>query len=336
MKNLSFFDKILYLINSFLATLLLLAYLLPFVSPNTIPLFAILSLFVPILIILNIFFVVYWLIKLKKQFLISIGILIIGWYFSAPFYKISSKSSSLNNDLKVMSYNVKSFDFFNNKKDTTQYANGYDFIVSKNPDVLTIQEFYQSQKVKLSFPYKFIKKKNEKSKFGMAIYSKFKIINSGSLDFKNTTNNIIFTDIVKEKDTIRVYNLHLESLRIKPNEENFGEENSEKLIKRVSNSFKKQADQLELFLAHEKQWKGKKIICGDFNNTAYSWVYNQISKDKKDAFVEAGKGFGKSYNYWFPMRIDFILTDNRAIINQFNSPTVKYSDHFPVLSKINW
>lgn len=332
MKNLSFIDKVLYLINSILAMLLLLANLLPLISPNTIPLFAALSLFVPVLIILNISFVVYWLIKLKKQFSLSFVVLIIGWFFLPPFYKISSKNSSFDSDLKLMSYNVKTFDLFTNKKDN----NGFDFIKNTDPDVLVIQEYYESQKIKLSFPYQYIKKKHATEKYGMAIYSKFKIINSGSFNLKRTGNNIIFADIIKEKDTIRVYNLHLQSFRINPNKENFGQENSEKLLERVTNSLERQASQTVKFLEHEKKWKGKKIICGDFNNTAYSWVYNQISKNKKDAFIEAGKGFGKTYNYWLPMRIDFILTDENAIINQFSSFSEIYSDHFPILARINW
>lgn len=335
MKNLSFVDKVLYLVNSLLATVLLLSYLLPFVSPNTIPIFAVLSLFVPFLIILNLFFVIYWLIKLKKQFFLSIIILVIGWFFLPPYYKMSGKNSSLNNDLKVMSYNVKTFDLFNNKENTIK-KNGFDFIKDQNPDVLVLQEFYKSKKINLTFPYKYIKTKDPKSKFGLAIYSKFKIINSGSFNFKKTANNIIFADIVKQKDTIRLYNLHLQSLRIKPNEENFGQENSEKLLKRVTNSFQKQASQTTQFLAHEKQWKGKKIVCGDFNNTAYSWVYNKISKDKKDAFIEAGKGFGKTFEYKLPIRIDFILTDTNAIINQFSTFSEKFSDHYAVQAKINW
>jgi vancomycin resistance protein VanJ len=336
MKNLSFLDKILYIVNSLIATVLLLSYLLPYISPKTIPAFAILSLFVPFLLLINIIFAVYWLIKLKKQFLLSFVILIIGWLFITPFYKISSKSSSLNSDLKLMSYNVKTFDFFTKAEDPLSFQNGFDFIKSKDLDVLVIQEYYQSKKTTLSFPYKYVKLKSTRGAFGMAIYSKYKIINSGSLDLKSKGNNIIFADIVKEKDTIRIYNVHFESLRIKPNEENFGEESSEKLIKRISKSFKKQAAQAALFLKHEQLWKGKKVVCGDFNNTAYSWMYHTISKNKKDAFIEAGKGFSKTYNYWFPLRIDFILTDENAIINQFLTYSEKYSDHFPIQAKINW
>ena len=336
MKNLSFFDKILYLANSLFATLLLLSFLLPYISPAIIPVFAILSLFVPILLIINFVFTIYWLLKLKKQFLLSFIILFTGWFLAPPFYKISSNTSSLNSDLKVISYNVKTFDLFSNIKEIEKKQNGYDFIAEKNPDILVIQEYYKSKKMQFSFRYKYVKFRSRISKYGMAIYSKFKILNAGSLNLKSSGNNIIYADILKEKDTIRIYNTHFESLRINPNQENFGEKNSEKLIERVSKSFKKQALQVEVFLKHEKKWTGKKIVCGDFNNTSYSWMYHEISKNKKDAFIEAGKGFGQTYNYWFPMRIDFILTDENAIVNQFSNYLEKYSDHYPIQARINW
>ena len=336
MKNLSFLDKLLYLINALLATLLLLSFLLPYISPKTIPIFAVLSLFVPTLLIINFAFAIYWLLKLKKQFLLSSSILFASWFFTTPFYKIAGKNTSLNSDLKVMSYNVKTFDWFNTKKGDVKKQNGFDFIATNDPDVLAIQEYYQSKNVRLSFPYKYVKLRTGGSKYGMAIYSKYKILNAGSLDFKNTNNNVIYADILKEEDTIRIYNTHFESLSIKPNEDNFGEKDSGKLVKRVSKSFKKQAVQTNLFLQHEQQWKGKKIVCGDFNNTAYSWMYHEISNDKKDAFLEAGKGFGKTYNYWFPLRIDFILTDTNALVNRFSDFTVKHSDHFPIQAKISW
>ena len=109
-----------------------------------------------------------------------------------------------------------------------------------------------------------------------------------------------------------------------------------RVIKTLKERFKKQAEQTELFLAHEQSWNGKKIVCGDFNNTAYSWVYNQISSDKKDAFIEAGKGFGKTFDYFLPTRIDFILTDKGAIINNFKTHKIIYSDHYAISSRVNW
>ena len=109
MKKLHFIDKLIYILNSILAVLLLLSYLLPYISPKNIPIFAILSLFAPLLIAVNLIFVVYWLLRLKKQFLLSTLILLVGWSFNSTFYKISGKNNSENNDISVMSYNVRMF-----------------------------------------------------------------------------------------------------------------------------------------------------------------------------------------------------------------------------------
>ncbi|WP_405604547.1 endonuclease/exonuclease/phosphatase family protein [Polaribacter sp. Asnod1-A03] len=338
MKKLSFFDKIIYVINSLLATLLLFSYFLRYISPKTVPVFVVFSVFVPILIIINIIFVVYWVIRLKRQFLLSTSILLIGLLFSTPFFKFYGKTDSNSKGLKIMSYNVKSFDLFK-QYDKNETKNGFDFIREADPDILVLQEFYEKKKTKvpdISFPHKYLKLISKNKTYGLAIYSKYKIINSGSLDLENTLNNIIFVDILKDNDTIRVYNIHLESLGITQGIEHFDEKESNKLLKVAANSFKKQENQTKKFVEHDKTWNGKKIVCGDFNNTSFSWVYNQISEDKKDAFVEAGKGFGKSFNYPFPMRIDFILTDETATVTEFETFTDKYSDHFPILAKINW
>ncbi|MCD9562779.1 endonuclease/exonuclease/phosphatase family protein [Tenacibaculum maritimum] len=336
MKKLSLVNKLLFFINSIIAATLLFSYLLPFVSPKTIPAFAVFSLLVPVLIIMNLIFCIYWLLKFKKQFILSGLILAIGWSFCPPFYKFSNKEILLNDDVKVMSYNVRMFNHYKWSEDPTIAQKTFDFITEKEPDILTIQEFYLSRKISFKYPYKYIKTKSKTNKFGLAIYSKYKIINSGSLNFKKSANNAIFVDLLKGKDTIRVYNLHLESLKINPNKQHFGEKNSEKLFKRLEAGFLKQADQTAQLLSHQKQFKGKKIICGDFNNTAYSWVYKQIAANKKDAFTEAGNGLGKSFNYPFPMRIDFILTDTSITVNHFKIYPVKYSDHFPILARLNW
>jgi endonuclease/exonuclease/phosphatase family metal-dependent hydrolase len=336
MKKKSLFDKLFFLINLLLAVLLLLSFILPYISPNSFSVFAVISLFVPVLFIGNLLFLLYWILKLKKQVVLSAIVLIIGWFISSPFYKFSDDKEIQNEDLKVMSYNVKMFNFYKWNSDSELAQKTVDFIHKNSPDVLAFQEFYASPNITFLYPYKYIKTKSRNNRFGLALFSKFPIINSGSLDFKDSGNNIIYIDILKEKDTVRIYNIHLESLKINPNKEYFGEENNQKLLGRLQTTFKKQATQTEQFLAHEQNWKGKKIILGDFNNTAYSWVYRKIKSDKKDAFLEAGSGFGKSFNYSFPMRIDFILTSPGIEINQFKTFDEKFSDHYPILARINW
>jgi len=335
MVKYNFWNKIIVLVNSILAILLLLSYLLPYISPETVPIFTIISLAVPVLLALNIFFIIYWIIKLKKYFTISLISIILGIGYISNIYKFSEKKIFLNDDLKVMSYNVRLFNHYNWSTDSAIVKKISSFIAEKEPDVLSIQEYYDAENLQLKYPYQFIKTKSNFNKFGLAIFSKFKIINSGSLDLKESANNIIYTDILKDKDTIRVYNIHLESLKMNTSQENFGTKNSDKLLEQMEASFQKQAKQVELFLQHEKKWDGKKILCGDFNNTAFSWVYRELSNEKQDAFKEAGKGLGKTFNYWYPLRIDFILTDANFDINNFKTFNIPYSDHYPILARLN-
>ncbi len=65
-------------------------------------------------------------------------------------------------------------------------------------------------------------------------------------------------------------------------------------------------------------------------------AFYDIVDTKKDAFIEAGNGFGRTFNYWFPMRIDFVLTSPDLKINQFKTFDKKFSDHFPILARLNW
>ena len=73
-------------------------------------------------------------------------------------------------------------------------------------------------------------------------------------------------------------------------------------------------------------------MTGDFNNTAYSFIYKEIiGDDLVDTFKEAGNGFGKTYDFkFFPLRIDYILSDKAFTVNGYKTYDVKLSDHYPI------
>ena len=78
------------------------------------------------------------------------------------------------------------------------------------------------------------------------------------------------------------------------------------------------------------------IVCGDFNNTAYSYVYRKVRGDKlNDAFQEAGKGFGRSFNFFYPFRIDFILPDKSFRVRSFKTHYLPLSDHFALTTNLS-
>lgn len=338
MKNLGFVDRVVYLVNVVVAVLLLFSFVLPFLPPKTFSVLAVVNLGVSLLIILNALFFLYWLIKIKKQFLLSFVVLIVGYFSFGTLYKFTASKKIENpNNIKVMNYNVRLFNLYEwiPEKGTETKIN--ELIKKESPDVLCLQEYHPHKNINLSFfKYKFEKLSGKKVKYGQAIFSKFPIINSGSIEFPNTANNAIYADVVKGTDTLRIYNIHLESLRIIPNAEILQKEDSERLLKRVSTSFKTQQFQTELFLNHKKQCRYKTIVCSDLNNTAFSYVYRQIKGNMNDTFKEAGNGFGRTYEFkFFPIRIDFIFSDKGFAVNGFKTFDQHYSDHYPIMATLS-
>lgn len=318
--------------------MLLLSYILPYVAPNNFAILAVLSLAVPFLILTNLLFLLYWLMNVKKQLLLSLFVLIVGFNHVSSLYNFSnSKDIETDNNLSIMNYNVRLFDLYNWNNLENVQEDMVAFIKKEAPDIISFQEYHPHEKVDLSFyEYKYEKLSGARDKYGQAIFSKFPIVNSGSIEFPDTGNNAIFADIVKDNDTIRIYNVHLQSLHIDTKNGELLKENSGRLIKRASETFKMQQFQSELFLLHKNKSPHKMIICGDFNNTAYSYVYKEIKGDLTDAFGNAGNGFGRTFDFkYFPVRIDFILADKTFKINHFKTYDVKFSDHFPILTKVS-
>jgi endonuclease/exonuclease/phosphatase family metal-dependent hydrolase len=345
MKKLSAVNKVIFFINNILALLLLFSALASYIKPSSFSAAPILSLAAPVLLFVNIIFVLYWIVfGLKKQFILSLIALIISFFVSSTPYKFKSNNKSSEDGLSIMSYNVRKFNIYNWIDDINIDSKISAFISKEDPDIVLLQEYKETKNFKLKYPNYY----NHKSKkvyntriktypSGLAIFSKYPIINKGSVDYEAPYTSVIFTDIVKNNDTIRFYNFHLESLGVVPDKDYFGHKNSQRLLNRLSQSFKVQQTEIETLKNHIKACKYSVILAGDMNNTAYSWVYKNLKIDLQDSFLETGSGFGKTYSFkGFPLRIDFIFTDkNINIINHKNYQD-RYSDHYPIMATVSF
>ncbi len=324
--------------NSIAAGTLLLAYLLPYVSPKTFPLLSVLSLAVPILIVINVIFLIYWIVLLNKKGILSLVVLILGISHVTSLYKLSGKSTDDTHDsISLISFNVRSFNRFHWIDSDVVPQDISTMIRTEDPDIFCAQEFYNNPDTDFTqYPHKYQDFNNDNGELALVIFSKYPIINKGSLHFKKTANNIIFSDIVIKEDTVRVYNVHLQSHKISSNTDKLAKEDSQKLIKRIQISFERQQEQVQKLINHMKTSPYKNIVMGDFNNTAYSYVYNKVvSKKLQDAFKEAGQGFGTTLEFdLFPVRIDFILVPEDFEVIEFKNFDQELSDHYPISSKI--
>ena len=167
----------------------------------------------------------------------------------SSLYKFSaSKKVDNPENIAIMNYNVRLFNLYNWIKEDNVQTKITEFITQEDPDIVSFQEYNPHDSIFLpNFAYKYENLSGKRTKYGHAIYSKFPIVNSGSFEFENTGNNAIFIDIVNNNDTLRIYNLHLQSARIDPNSE-LKSEDSERLFRRVANTFEVQQTQAETFI----------------------------------------------------------------------------------------
>jgi len=285
------------------------------------------SILLPVLFFFNTILCVCFLLRRKKTyilFLISIVIFVLKF---DSFFQLNlpiSMSSDVNT-LAVLSYNVNSVT--NSRRDKV-----ISFINQTNPDILCFQESEKDFKDDLK-SYQFVFKPKKST---LAIYSKYPIFNSGYINFPASLNGALYIDIKINNDSLRIYNLHLQSFKVPLKFFDHKEMRSYSLLtSRIRKAEKIRANQVITVKKHIDKFKGKVVICGDFNSTQYSLTYNFLKSFRKDSFIEAGFGLGTTYNlYNFPFRIDYILVDKTIKILSHQNFKLRISDHEPILSTL--
>ncbi|WP_159023887.1 endonuclease/exonuclease/phosphatase family protein [Formosa sp. L2A11] len=288
------------------------------------------SMFLPLFFILNLLLSIYGL--LKKKYFYSIGVVCFLLCFSF-FYRISTptKLKSTEKTIQIVSYNTRGFSYNYNGKKTQ--INLIHFLDSIQPDILVLQESnYPITRKFKAYKYNFNDLRLKKGKSLLSIYSKFPILNTGYIDFPNTKNNAIYADILVQKDTIRLYNLHLQSHRLTSESLKVNTHVYNNLFEKVSHTLQQQINQSKMVRSHIDASSKKVIVCGDFNSPQYALPYKIIKQDLHDSFIEKGNGLGTTYSLkGFSLRLDYILTDDAIEVLNHTNFNVNLSDHEPVL-----
>ncbi len=319
----------------------------------------------PYVFIINLLFIPLWLLIRKKYALLSLIFVVVCWgrvggYFQFGF---SSDRPAETEDIKILSYNVRLFDLYNWKKEKiTKEASGmFSLIKDSEPDLLFIQEYHAGISNKINIPdsiHKYsglkhshislAKYKNKIRPYGIATFSRWPIIAKGVIRFSdNPANVFIYSDIAREKDTIRIFNVHLESIYFSKEDYLFvndfmaSSEEQKKfsrglisISKKLKRAFIQRAAQIRNVTREIEISPYPVIVCGDFNDTPSSYTYQQISNLLDDAFVQSGRGMSKTYTGpWPSFRIDYIMYDRDYFTTEsYKRIKVDYSDHFPITS----
>jgi len=317
----------------------------------------------PYLLLLNLVFLLIWLIRLKKELLISLIVILLGWNHVNNLIPINFHGSAIpdNSDperiFKALSYNVRGFDIYRWTKEADAKQKIFDFINGQEPDLVCIQEYYTSSQrgethadVSNQLPslpqnaVYFATDPANRQGFGIATFSKHPILKKSRIPFNSSFNAAMYTDILFHSDTLRVFNVHLQSIRFQQDDYAFMDTarlkySNEQLHEiraigsRLKAAFVLRAEQAQIIANYIQDSPYPVIVMGDFNDTPQSYAYRKIRKGIHDAFRLAGGGFGNTYGGDLPsFRIDYILHGDEIIPYEFERIKIDYSDHFPISS----
>lgn len=332
----------------------MLSYLAVHVNPDDFVLPAYFGLAYPYLLLINIILSIIWAMLLKFEALISVFVIAIGFTHFSNYIKLTKPSGDKTNTFKVLSYNLRLFNYFENKNGSNSEKKIMEFLKTQNPDILCLQEFFVSgnpsqkeasvKKVLGDKYYSHMKVlASGKSRFyGIVTLSKYPIIRRGEIIHPGSSSLSIYTDILIGKDTFRIFNNHLQSFRLRRMERSFFEEltvsddkesmdDVKSISLRLKKGFVRRALQAQVVKSHINRSPFPVIVAGDFNDTPVSYSYRKIRKGLNDSFVNSGYGAGFTYKGNYPPnRIDYILYDNALINSYFEILKVRYSDHYPI------
>jgi endonuclease/exonuclease/phosphatase family metal-dependent hydrolase len=355
--------------NVLAAIVFLVACYGPYLNPQSWWFLLFLSLGFPILFIVIIFFIFFWILFSPRYIFISLVALLLGWKGISVFLAVRPipdfNPEKPTDVLRVAHWNVARFVEWrrNNNKGSQIRLRMMDLIQRQNADVLCFSEFYHSTDPEyydnlnyvikdLGYPYFHFSWDDDGGRqwAGQAIFSRYPIIDSGIIRFPKPgiQESLIYADVVFQKDTLRFYTMHLQSVQFKKTDyENIEKirhrddsliESSRGILSKLKRATIIRGHQADLVKQSLDSCPYPKIVTGDFNDVPNSYTYYTISDNLQDAFLKKSFGVGRTFSGISPtLRIDYILAAKNFSVLQFDRHVRKYSDHYMLVAdfKIN-
>lgn len=360
-KELGFIGRMLLYLNYLLCLALFFCYLAGYIDPRTAWIFAFFGLAYPPVLLLTIMMAIYWLFRRSWYALLSIITIAVGYnvLLNNIGFNLPDSSPTINkNTLTLMTYNVHNFKIYGLNNTLATKHDFLEVIKEQNPDIIGMQEFYTRKRGQYNMidSIKSIMHSKEyyyepfdvvpDESMGMAIFSKYRIINHGWIKLTTGSGNqCLFVDVDKNGSIFRMYSIHLQSIHFEPEDYKYlgslsskGNTNipaTKRVGAKLKNAFIKRSEQVFIIKNHAKTCPYPYIISGDFNDTPASFAVTQMAKGLKNAFREKGSGMGRTYNGDFPnYQIDFVMVSPQIKVIDYRIIPRKLSDHYPVKTEL--
>lgn len=367
--------KFFYGLNILAILVLGLSCLATSINPNSVWQLSFIGFAFPLVLVVNFLFLIGWLIARNRFGLLPLVAIVLSWPFIRNTFAVNLKPAGSESGIKVMTWNVKNFDLYNWSHNMQTRSEMMELIEAEQPDILCLQEFYTNNQFfhnleylrdTLGYTYCYFPpsvrlSKVPKSKlqqtlwksgvlnqeWGVATFSKYPIIATGNLRFDSSSaNNCIYTDLAISGKTLRVFNVHFQSIHLGYSDyatldslagkKQTNWASIKNIAKKMKRAYTKRANQAQKVTA-ELGGVDDEILCGDFNDVPTSYTYATVSKTLKDAFVQKGFGFGTTYVGPLAIfRIDYVLYGGHVSPNSYRCLSKQLSDHYPVCATFSF
>jgi endonuclease/exonuclease/phosphatase family metal-dependent hydrolase len=357
--------RILVVLNIIVAVLYLLSCLAPYIKPTNSWLIAVLGLAFPFLLALMLGFIFLWLILKLRRVWYSLIIFLLGYKSIGVFWAFNPASGfeykKSPDRVRIASWNVARFLEWkrnSNEKSKTRLKM-LEQIKKQDADILCLEEFFHSpdsafynniSEIKeMGYPYYYFSydPDGDYQYIGSAIFSKYPMLDTGMVRYfrPSIPEALVHADIKVNKDTIRVYATHLQSVQFRqPDYEAIQEiksaedsilANSRTVLAKVRKAMNLRSSQADVARKIMDDSPYPVVFCGDLNDIPNSYTYFTIRGDMQDAFLKKGFGIGRTFSSLSPtLRIDYIFADNQFSIKQFTRVAKNLSDHFMILADV--
>lgn len=354
-------------INILIAIFFLLGAFVKYFTPKQWWFLGLFTFILAYLLVALVCFLIFWLIKKSAWSLVSLVAIIAGWQAILNVFpmKISSSFTLKKppGSIRIMSWNVEQFNILHHKDHPEVKQEMFDLINKYDPDIACFQEAVAGDKKKginyfpdiqkalrfVDYFYSYSIKDDfdQNHHFGRIIFSKLPIINKQTMvNYPNDYNATFqYIDVLNGADTIRIFNIHLQSLKFTQANLNYLDNasinsdttitESKSIISKIKTGFIKRAIQAKFIKDEMNHSPYPVIVCGDFNDVPNSYAYETIGSGLQNAFVEKGAGIARTFSTISPtLRIDNIFTDKNFKILQFIRVKKLLSDHFPIIADV--
>lgn len=358
--------KLIFSLNVLVAFSLLVSYLSVYIDPAYYWPPAFFGLAYPFLLVLNVFFLFYWIIYTRWYFLISLVVIAGGYSYLRQTVSLHFNNQSFidsgDHKIRVMTFNAHFFKTFDGPLTATVKSEMLTMISAQKPDIICFQEFFTRKKGNFNIRDSLFKMlhshhyffhsadSNNYEGYGIAVFSRYPINDQQYIPLskeKNSVNGAISADIQLPGRLIRVFSLQLQSIKFGAGDYEYIDRIKNEISPDIKSSriighklkwaFISRSQQARVIAAKIAASPYPVIVCGDFNDPPVSFAFQTVSKNLQNSFAEKGHGFARTYNGSFPnFQIDYILCSPLFTVLNYQIVKKELSDHYPVVSELSY